>query len=289
MRWRVYRVVLQLQTPMHIGCRKIGNLQTTRSYVTGRVLWGALTARLTRDTKETPTSKEYKETGDSVSRHLRFTYFYPALCNKERNKGEYRIIWPWHTDDLFRYRLLSGYASTALEPSGQAAEEGMLHEVEYVSPRTRDDASNVFLLGYIFEDEDHPDWNSAIHNLQLGGERGYGWGLVTLAEQKKVMPNSDSKNKVKLFGDEMEIIDLSGADPLTAAGEGSHLLAHTLTDGVQARGNIEPVVGYEWVPSTSKIPSRQQIAFSALCYAPGSIVETQSTFAIKEHGLWKKN
>ena len=46
MTWTVYRVTWRLLAPMHIGWRKLGNMQQTRPYVTGRNLWGAFTARL---------------------------------------------------------------------------------------------------------------------------------------------------------------------------------------------------------------------------------------------------
>jgi hypothetical protein len=45
----MYHLVLRLRSPLHIGWNKTGNVQRTRSYVTGRNLWGALTMRLTRD------------------------------------------------------------------------------------------------------------------------------------------------------------------------------------------------------------------------------------------------
>ena len=64
MTWRAFEVVLRLRSPMHIGCGKVGNLQRTRPYVTGRVLWGALTMRLTRDAAQgrgpATDSREYR-------------------------------------------------------------------------------------------------------------------------------------------------------------------------------------------------------------------------------------
>ena len=51
--WTIYRVTLKLTSPLHVGWKKIGNLMITRPYVTGRTLWGALTARLVRDKKNT--------------------------------------------------------------------------------------------------------------------------------------------------------------------------------------------------------------------------------------------
>jgi len=63
-----------------------------------------------------------------------------------------------------------------------AAAERMLYEVEFLSPRTLDTGESVFLKGYVFErDGCSLKWKSTLKRLQLGGERGYGWGSVELA------------------------------------------------------------------------------------------------------------
>lgn len=58
--WQWYQLILRLLTPTHISWNKIGNVQRTRPYITGRALWGALTARLTRDQHATPTAANYQ-------------------------------------------------------------------------------------------------------------------------------------------------------------------------------------------------------------------------------------
>jgi len=175
MTWNVYRVVLRLRSPMHIGRGKVGNIQRTRGYVTGRVLWGALTERLTRDRKQgkgpATDSEAYAGVGQRVHSHLAFTYFYPTT---DPDDTEY--LRPW--DDGFRSRFLSTYTSTALAYPQQSAEEGTLHEVEFLSPRTLNTGEPVYLVGYIFAREGAPRWQSALKRLQMGGERGYGWGWV---------------------------------------------------------------------------------------------------------------
>lgn len=74
MTWTACHITLRVLSPIHIGWRKIGNLQQTRPYVTGRSLWGALTARLTRELG----NSNYLHIGDLVDKHLAFTYFYPS-------------------------------------------------------------------------------------------------------------------------------------------------------------------------------------------------------------------
>lgn len=154
MSWRIYQVILQLCSPLHIGCGKIGNLQRTRPYITGRVIWGALTMRLTRDMAKSGAaaddSRIYQEVGEQVHRNLAFTYFYPALLSG----NTYQVNWPWEQENSFRYRFLGSYAGTALSYPQKSAVRGMLREAEFISPRTLDKGEPVFLLGYIFEKKD---------------------------------------------------------------------------------------------------------------------------------------
>ena len=49
MAWTHYRLKFRLISPLFVGFRRSGNLWETRRYVPGKVLWAALTARLTRD------------------------------------------------------------------------------------------------------------------------------------------------------------------------------------------------------------------------------------------------
>src|SRR5947199_6878046 len=75
---------------------------------------------------------------------------------------------------------MGSYASTSLA-NGRNAEEGSLHETEFIAPHTRgDDPKQVYLVGYIFENKqgEKLPWQGILRKLQFGGERGYGWGRV---------------------------------------------------------------------------------------------------------------
>lgn len=278
MAWQAYRVVFRLLTPMHIGYQKIGNIQRTRSYVTGRVLWGALTARLTRDTEVTPKGKDYIKKGNQVDKQLAFTYFYPGL----KKNGDYKFFLP-PFDDEFYYRFLFTYASTALEYDRFAAEEGSLHEVEYIGPYTRDDGAPVYLVGYIFaKNGGPPQWQQALKCVQLGGERGYGWGKVKIEELKSLQGDIcafDYKLNLK-------------SDPLTiTVPKSCPLLAHTDAKGVLAAGPIEPLVGREWenLPNPERrVGAGQSLSAARICYIPGVKVAGELTFIIGPCGIWQK-
>ncbi|MEG4805980.1 hypothetical protein QUA82_03600 [Microcoleus sp. F8-D3] len=277
MTWKAYRVVFKLRSPMHIGCGKVGNVQRTRFYVTGRVFWGALTMRLTRDITDgsATDSTQYECYGNKVNKQLAYTYFYPAI----KSNGDYSIEWFWNNESQFRRRFLSSYASTALVYPQQAADEGLLHEVEFISPRTLDEGKQVYLIGYVFEKEGcdiKNEWKDACQRLQMGGERGYGWGDVKCVEVKEI---TDTQ---QLFNADYSWHEQNGSVMIEML-ENLPLLAHTkTTESLSVQGEVEPLVGREWKVSHQ---AGESVAFSGLCWSPGSIVE-RSNFIINNFGIW---
>jgi len=277
--WTAYRVVFKLKSPLHIGCGQVGNLQRTRPYVTGRVFWGSLTMRLTRDATAEPAtdSRQYEYYGKKVNDQLAFTYFYPAIESNE----DYEIHWSWENESLFRRRFLSSYASTALVYPQQAADEGLLHEVEFISPRTLDKGTQVYLVGYVFEKEGCSlNWGEACQKLQIGGERGYGWGDLRHIKSETI---TDSQ----LFN--KNCCNWKEQDNSIVIQVSSHLLAHTLAQDVSVQGEIEPLVGREWRSHnvTNRYAGQHVANFCDPCWVPGSEVEQLSTFEIKKFGIWE--
>lgn len=275
MTWKAYRVVFKLKSPMHIGCGKVGNVQRTRPYVTGRVFWGALTMRLTRDAHEgkgpATASRQYECYGKKVCEQLAFTYFYTT------DKEDYRVDFPWENESQFRRRFSSSYTSTALVYPQQAADEGLLHEVEFISPRTLDEAKQVYLVGYVFEIEGCTlSWKEACQRLQLGGERGYGWGDVQCVEAEAIAKTDP------LFNQNYHWEERDGFVTIQTS-ENSSLLAHMATENGSATGEIEPLVGREWKVANQ---AGESVEFSGFCWIPGSKVAQKSDFAIEKFGIW---
>ena len=276
MSWKAFEVVFRLRTPLHSGWRKVGNLLMTRPYVTGRMLWGALTMRLTRNEagdEAATDSGRYEKTGELVHEKLAFTYFYPAL----KAKSGFEVNWPWEGEADFRRRFLGGYAGTALNRSGHAAAEGTLHEVEFISPHTIDDGKQVYLAGYIFERGDcRLNWRSALRRIQFGGERGYGWGAV------EPLGSPNETDCLRLFGNVS--FKGSGDRPLLSLEADARLLAHTAADpNLHAEGEIEPLVGREW--RTKHVG--QDVGFSGVCFVPGSKLSGKGKFQVGRLGIWK--
>lgn len=283
MTWTTYEVVFRLKTPMHIGAGKVGNLQQTRSYVAGQTFWGALTHRLTRDQYHgvgaATDSALYKIIGEQVNNHLAYTYFYPAL----KESDSYTVHFPWENKTAFTQRFLNSYASTALVYPQQAAAEGTLHEIEFVSPQTMEmNSQPVYLLGYIFEHTDTDlSWQDALNRLQLGGERGYGWGAVSLVHIRAI-DSSDTLFNLSTFS-----VDTTNTRPHISVAENTHLLAHTYHDGMQIKGRIEPLVSRQWDSTReSNQYAGQLLSFSGQAFTPGSITVSPATIAINPFGLW---
>lgn len=274
MAWTAYRVTFKLLSPMHIGWRKLGNLQQTRPYVTGRVLWGALTARLTRESG----GNNYDEIGRKVDEQLAFTYFYPSTAKDYVEDS----LWPWdkHWDE-FAWKFMGSYASTSLA-NGRNAEDGSLHETEFIAPHTRgDDWEQVYLVGYIFEKEDNNaqlKWCDVLNRLQFGGERGYGWGRV---EPVKEMCKKVEDGKCFNY-----VLDCDQNRPvLIAPSEDMHLLAHTdaTSEPDKQRGAIEPLLGR----ITQDKGFGKDFSNVEICWIPGGKVNPKEKFEIGEKGVWR--
>lgn len=277
MNWQAYRVVFALRSPLHAGYRKLGNIQRTRPYLVGKILWAALTARLTRDGPDS--DGDYAKMGNRVKGHLAFSYFYPTI----HDDGQI-ALWPWGSEEIeHRYRFLDSYASTALDYARNTAEEASLHEVGCISPHTRD-GKPVYLSGYVLATDNAPaGWKQALYHLQLGGERGYGWGKVEVERD-------DVWTEKHLF-ETRYTIESDTWPPVLVIEKKAHLLSHGLAAKFEERepiagvdGEIEPLVGRETSPG-GRFGVR--LSKARICYPPGSEVDAGTRVRIGHYGVWE--
>ena len=265
MPWQSYRVVWRLRSPLRVGWRSVGNLQQTRPYVPGKVVWGALTARLTRDLGNGADGKAYRTVGKRLQATMRFGYFWPTTAPPAPR-------YPWNEPAQFTYDFLASMMSTALDYESISAEEGSLHEAEYLRPYTPE-GQRVYLTGFLWVDEEALaqsgfPWQTALKHVLLGGERRYGWGRVHL-ESLEALPHPD--------------ID----DPDAFSWKKDRLPAHVLATEEAAamlQGPVEPLMGWEMLPDGRKsFPLEAQLAFQ-----PGTKVKTKSAnFRIGSYGVWE--
>jgi CRISPR/Cas system CSM-associated protein Csm3 (group 7 of RAMP superfamily) len=274
----------------------------TRPYVPGKPLWGALTAKLT----PLLGLDDYQKVGEFLKKVIRPGYLYPYIESNEKSE----LYYPKYTEKGLMFGLLSKYefekrfissmASTAIEAQSLTAEDGMLHEVEFISHYTIDDGKPVFMSGFIWVREfSENDISLSIkdeviitclekkvkfkdqlaNRLQLGGERKYGFGLVEL---HKIVEIKDPKFN-ELPGEWKEengevCISLKRDDPIWAH------VKHF--ENLKIKGDIELLVGREWDPD--KGAGQKPPKSSDLCWTPGSILCEDRTFKVDEFGIWRK-
>ena len=258
-----YRIVLKPLAPLYVGKRKYGNLMETREYVPGRTLWGALTARITRDYFG-GNPHQYDSVGEFFNENFRFGYLWPSL------DGE-KPYFPWKHDD-FDYLFKFGYVGQPIDCETKSTEEGNLHEVEFIGSRTRE-GGHVYLIGNLWIREDKLLENGQVlveadskskqisledvfNTIQLGGEKGYGWGRVKIEKFEK------DKSDFSIYNAK---VDTSKDEVILEFKKDSYLPFHALATGElegKVSGPIEPFIGYEFRGAWS-------LSLPYICYVPG--------------------
>ncbi|MGA2985774.1 MAG: hypothetical protein ABSG32_18350 [Terriglobia bacterium] len=284
MNWRCFRITFELLGPLHIGFYKVGSVQRTRHYIPARNLLAASAEIFVR----TGLFRcSYQDSLRWVQERLAFSYFFV---------DEGRELIPSYTDEGLKYgdlgkrcferRYISAHVTTAIEASVGSAEDGSLHEVEFIAPHTLDNShkpTRTRMSGYIFVRDDA--WETmgdetALKNrlteLQVGGERRYGFGRLRLRP-------ADWTPSESICG---LSLTLDASRPRIKVAEGCCFLAHVPASGVQARGMIEPLVGRE--TQTDSRTYGRTLTRSGICWVPGSICEGTATFDFSEEGIWKK-
>lgn len=279
-----YSVCLVADSPVHIGWHDLGFVQRTRYYIPARNIWGALVARLAPFlAPEKQVEEMYEYTQRCVNESLRATYFFPAAgC------GDDSRLWrPDLGDGAWEReceRFLSCQTAAALDPSRLSAEEGALHESEFLSPRNRDGAP-LYFRGYVLlrgEKITAERVRQALDGCTVGADRRYGWGRLRLAAWAAAADSIFADFTLKGWPE-------NDTDPtLICRTNGAALPAHVICSNGTARfqGELEPVAGREWAPHRG---SGQRISTAEICWTPGSIITGDAAikFRMKDRGLWE--
>lgn len=298
MTWQCWQLTYEVKSPLHIGYQTIGNIQRTRYYIPGKNFWGVATSRITLFLK----LSDFQSTGEFVRDNIRFGYFYPALSPDKPLLPRFTDIgWEYGSasQDKFESDFISSFAGTAISSNTNSAEEGSLHEVEYIVPYHRRDKLPVLFTGHLFLKENATyqgklfGWDNGdvilrdiLNEFSIGGERRYGFGSLKLKDKddKRIIDNRLWNGwEIKLDGD-MPL--------LSTQKEKEPILAHCLAESVEADGNIEPLVGREWVNKETNsvyIGAGQKVARLGICWIPGSLLKNKTTiFKIGAFGIWLK-
>lgn len=309
MAWHAYKVVYETKSPIHIGYRTLGFIQRTRYYITGRVLWGAITANITRayflSALTNNVATIYDNVGKAVSKHIKLSYLYPALKPEEPLLPRFTsqgLKFGSFAQDSFEATFVGSFGQTAIDPNSNTAEEGSIHETEFISPavESADGPQRVFFVGYIILNEEEKilgqtlKWDGrefslkdAIKEIFVGGERKYGFGRLVLKEDKteRLKPDNDT-----LFGHKLV---MNGRVALQLDAD-SAIPAHLKIDGCSnLKGDIEPLVGREWGEINSdtgkKAGAGQKVTGATLCWVPGSLMLKGKTLNVGEYGVLTVN
>jgi len=311
MTWKCYELKFKAISGIHIGYRKLGMINQTRYYIPGKTMWGAVTAILSRRFMENYGDKKiYDEFKEFVKKHLIFSYFYPI-------RGE-DILYPTYEEGLkfrnmskedFENKFISSYVSTAVNPNSRTAEEGSLHEFEYISSKIRKN-DNVHFIGYLFFNEGgnrsifikelndeiiieksgkEVQLFKEIERIQVGGERNYGFGWLDLVNHQ---PKSD---KVNLY-DSNSSAKVNLKENLTLENTGNNesitALSHVNIENLNfesIQGDIEPFLGREWGNEKDKKGAGQKISDPIICLTPGTKfrLKENTKLTINDYGIWQ--
>jgi hypothetical protein len=265
-------------------------------------MWGAITANLTRALSNNPSHKDYQDVGKFVRENIRTSYFYPALkkdesiqCNdySDVEIDSYIVFLPRYTKEGLKFgelfkeeferRFISSIVSTALDASTKSAEEGSLHEIEFICNKVRLESRihNVYWIGYLFINSSlieekkvkikgKPiDLQKALEVIHVGGERNYGFGRLSLCRLEECKSNEIFK---------MYEVYLDKDDPVLECKE--YVPSHVrVEENLLICGEIEPLVGLDWGSRGAGGESRSMGVF----FTPGSCLDAKK-YEIKEYG-----
>ncbi len=283
MAWEHYRLVFRLESPLHIGYRKTGNLMQTRRYVPGKNLWAALTERIVWLAGQGDSAEAYQEVGRALKEHFRFGYLWPTYSGRMQG---WQPHFPWDEDDpaYWDFLYLDGTARTAQRPEVRTADEGSLHEVEFIAPYTRK-GEPVYLVGDLWVKDDTPDqvslnraaipldWQKALQYLRIGGERTYGWGRIRLVELENRRESGEDSGGLQLWGNGWNWSEENG-EVVIKGEKDAHLPVHALAAQFndeppvsKAEGPIEPLLGWELAEN-----GRYRLPEARIAYEPGAVV-----------------
>lgn len=180
----VFELHYMLTSKLRIGAYQRGFTLTTLPFIPSYTIWGALVESIT---KGLSFNIDYNGEMDNLYEDVKSKVLYKTIFPTS--------FYPINADNI----LIDSYVSTAVDNSTKSAIDESLHESEFIShyePTLIDgNLKNVVFMGYIVVKSNwlqHIDkklnipLKTFIKSIQVGADRKYGFGQLTLIENKSV-------------------------------------------------------------------------------------------------------
>jgi len=325
--WVCYKIYLEAKAPIHIGYgAKLGVVDKTRYYIPAKNVWGALTNLIAKNVMINYSPKLYQEIGKEFDNNIKFSYLYPIEYKKYKRNNIVeievkQIFAPLYTEEGLKFGVckggkkisleefekvfISSFISTAIDKGSKSAEEGSLHEIEFLRDKVKfgqnEELKPTVFLGYLFvkssplkifdkkveisfEKECIKINETKLSEIWIGGERNYGFGRVKII---KIHEENFKDGIIDLFNSEVKI-DIT-KEQLIVFSKDKQIIAisHVDIKNLDAKlikGDIEPLVGREW----GEKGSGQKISQTAqICITPGSWFICDKEIIIGNFGIWQ--
>lgn len=321
MSWACYKIHLKAKAPIHIGYgAELGMFSRTRYHIPAKNIWGSLTNLITKNIMKNYNPEIYQEVGKFINQNFKFSYFYPV--EYERADGEMRVqqvFAPNYEEKKLKFGVckseekssisleeferifISSSASTGIDKGSKSAEEGSLHEIEFIREKINcnTEVKSTVFVGYFFVRDISPKTKIGrgeieisftdvievngvkLKEMWIGGEKSYGFGKVETNLEKV------EGREINLFDSGM-LVDIDRNTPsIYCKNEHEIALSHISFENLDiklVRGDVEPLVGREW----SEIGSGQKISENVrICISPGSQFICDANIVIGNFGIWE--
>ncbi|MBU1669036.1 hypothetical protein KKC13_11510 [bacterium] len=157
-----YKVTFKQLQPIHLGHRKHRVINETRIFITGQMMWGALT------------NAYFHQTGDyEATLFENLSCFYPKIrwieFKPQYKNGEFCLNNV--PEAKFRQKYVTTLLSTAINPNTLNAKDESLHELDVILP------NNLYWVGYV---NCNKEILKELKEIFIGGDSRYGFGLMKL-------------------------------------------------------------------------------------------------------------
>lgn len=321
MTWKAHKLIYKAASPIRMGHHTLGYINLTRYYITGRAMWGAMTANLTRANGSD--DSDYKYFGDLMKKYILISYFYPAMDTNNPMLPKFSIGsasdtsadatkdkakksgWRYGTLPQYEFeqKFVKSMGQTAILPDQNSAEDKSLHESEFLSNQYRGEGKDkknnlydLYFVGYIFikercgmeigGSEKTETWNSGDAN-QINLKKSI--STIFVGGDRKygygkllLLPDLCNNEPTDFFG--FSLLD-NVAQPCITIHKGEAIPAHLSVDsGLELSGDIEPLTSREWSDGGAgqKI---KQYGEGLLFWVPGSTLLIEKSLKIGKYGI----